>query len=85
MSSRQPTEEQERNKPSQVHVHIDGKLYVFGTDDVTGLDIKTKASIPADYSLYRQSHGSNEPISDGEHVHLHEGAHFFSRPPSNVS
>jgi hypothetical protein len=35
--------------------------------------------------LYVRREGENEPIRDDEEVHLHEGEHFFSRPPSNVS
>lgn len=70
---------------ARVKSWIGSKLYEFDTDAVTGADIKAKASIPTDYSLYRQSHGSNEPIADSETVSLHNGDHFFSRPPSNVS
>jgi hypothetical protein len=85
MSTVQPAEDTERQEPRRFKVHIDGTLYEFDTDDVTGRDIKAKANIPTDYSLYRQQHGANEPISDGEPVELHEGDHFITRPPSNVS
>lgn len=68
-----------------VHVIIDGKPYVFETDDVTGRKIKEKAGIPADYSLYRRRHGENEPIANDEPVELKNGDDFFARPPSNVS
>jgi hypothetical protein len=58
---------------------------VFEHHHRTGLEIKEKAGIPADYSLYRRMPGDNEPISNEETVDLHDGEHFFSRPPSNVS
>jgi Multiubiquitin len=68
-----------------VTVIINGTKFVFITDDVTGRQIKEKAGIPLDYSLYLRHPGDNEPISNDERVELHEGEHFFSRPPSNVS
>lgn len=85
MSVVEPIESKERREPRHVKVHIDGKLYEFDKDDVTGREIKLKAGIPDNYSLYRREAGANEPIADGEAVELHEGEHFFSRPPSNVS
>jgi hypothetical protein len=69
----------------RVRVFIDGKPYDFETHDTTGKKIKEKAGIADDYSLYLRREGGNEPIRDDEEVHLHEGEHFFSRPPSNVS
>jgi hypothetical protein len=71
--------------PHGVKVVIDGQHYTFADDDVTGNQIKKKAGIPDSYSLYRRVHGENEPIADDEPVELHDGDHFFSRPPSNVS
>jgi hypothetical protein len=68
-----------------VRVFIDGKPYDFETQHTTGKKIKEKAGIADDYSLYLRREGGNEPIRDDEEVHLHEGEHFFSRPPSNVS
>ena len=69
----------------EVKVFIDGKAYRFESHVVTGREIKEKAHIPDDHSLYLRHEGSNEPITDDEQVELHEGEHFFSRPPSNVS
>jgi Multiubiquitin len=85
MSVVEPIEAKELHEPRQVKVHIDEKVYEFETDDVTGTQIKLKAGIPDTYALYRREPGANEPIADGEAVELHEGDHFFSRPPSNVS
>lgn len=68
-----------------VTVVINGTRVTFPTDDVTGRQIKEAADIPLDYSLYLRHPGDNEPISNDEHVELHEGGQFFSRPPSNVS
>jgi hypothetical protein len=68
-----------------VTVVINDQHVTFPTDDVTGRQIKEKAGIPPDYSLYLRHPGDNEPISNDEKVELHQGEHFFSRPPSNVS
>jgi hypothetical protein len=75
----------EEKKHKGVNVVINDKHYHFEDDDATGQQIKEKAGIPVDYSLYRRHHGGNEPISNEETVELHNGDHFFSRPPSNVS
>ena len=75
----------EKTEHNSVEVVINDKRYVFELHVRTGLEIKEKADIPANYSLYRRSPGDNEPISNDETVTLHDGEHFFSRPPSNVS
>lgn len=74
-----------KKDPLGVEVFIDGKPYHFESHDVTARQIKAKAGIPDNYSLYLRREGSNEPIADDEKVELHHGEHFFSRPPSNVS
>jgi hypothetical protein len=74
-----------RKDREPVDVVINDKDERFATDDVTGRQLKEKANIPLNYSLYRRHHGENEPICDNERVELHEGERFFSRPPSNVS
>lgn len=71
--------------PLGVEVRIDGDPYHFESDDVTGRQIREKAGIPDNYSLYLRHEGSNEPVAEDERVELHHGEHFFSRPPSNVS
>ena len=76
---------EEKKDHGEIVVFIDGKLFQFESDDVTGRQIKEKAQIPDNYSLYLRQEGSNEPIADDERVELHHGEHFFSRPPSNVS
>ena len=75
-----PTREQRA-----VEVVINDKRYRFDQREVTGREIKAKASISDADSLYLRRPGGSEPIADGEEVTLHEGDEFFSRPPSNVS
>jgi len=74
-----------KEEPLGVEVFIDDKSYRFETHETTGRQIKEKAHIPDNYSVYLRREGSNEPIADDERVELHNGEHFFSRPPSNVS
>ena len=76
---------EERLDHKEVEVFIDEKPYRFELRDVTGREIKEKAHVPDNYSLYLRREGSNEPIADDEKVQLHQGEHFFTRPPSNVS
>jgi hypothetical protein len=68
-----------------VEVFVDDKKVVFETNRATGAQIKAKAEVPPDYSLYLRSEGRNEPIGAAEEVELKDGEHFFTRPPSNVS
>ena len=75
----------EGKEPEPVTVIINDKHVTFPSDDVTGRQIKEAGGIPLNYSLYLRHPGENEPISNDEQVELHEGDHFFSRPPSNVS
>jgi hypothetical protein len=74
-----------KKEPLGVEVFIDGTPYHFETHEATGRQIKEKAHIPDNNSLYLKREGSNEPIADDEKVELHHGEHFVSRPPSNVS
>ena len=68
-----------------VEIEINDQHYRYPSHAATGLQLRELASIPDGYSLYRRSHGDSEPIRDAETVELHNGDHFFSRPPSNVS
>lgn len=80
-----PTQDEEKKEHRGVDVFIEDKRYHFESDDATGREIKENAGIPDNYSLYLRRKGENEPIRDDERVELHNGEHFFSRPPSNVS
>lgn len=68
-----------------IEIFVNDKKVSFDTNTATGAQIKAKAEVPSNYSLYLRSRGSNEPIGDGEEVELKDGQHFFTRPPSNVS
>jgi multiubiquitin len=57
--------------------------YAFDTEWVTGKQIKERANIPAGFALYRRTRGGNESIRDDDTVELHDGDHFFARPPGS--
>lgn len=79
------TAEDETKELEGVDVFINGNPYHFDSHRTTGKKLKERAGIADNDSLYLRREGENEPIRDDEEVDLHEGEHFFSRPPSNVS
>lgn len=78
-------DESTKTRTRPIEIFVNDTKVTFDTDDATGAQIKAKAGVPPDYSLYLRAEGSNEPIADTEEVELKPGQHFFSRPPSNVS
>jgi hypothetical protein len=64
---------------------VDGKRYESENAHVSGLEIKTKASVQGNYQLFLEEEGDtpDRAISDGETVDL-EGRvkHFFAVPPA---
>lgn len=71
------------DRSSKIHVTvIVQNRYTFDSEVVTGRQIKERANIPVGFSLHRRVRGGNEPIRDDESVELHDGDHFFSRPPA---
>ena len=74
------------DRPSSVRITvIVQNRYTFDARRVTGRQIRETAGVPADFALYRRAQSGNEPIAEDEQVELHNGDHFFARPPSNAS
>ena len=70
--------------PSDIRISLTvANRYTFDTDLVTGRQIKETAGVPARFTLYRRTPSGNEPIPDEAQVELHNGDHFFARPPSS--
>jgi hypothetical protein len=82
MSHQKDAEGEHRSPTAHVTVVIANR-YVFDAEVVTGRQIKKKANVPARFALYRRTRGGNEPIGDDESVELHDGDHFFARPPGS--
>jgi len=67
------------------HFFVDGKKYESEKSHVSGLEIKTKASVEGNYQLYLEEEGEtpDRAISDGDTVSLEDRVkHFFAVPPA---
>lgn len=67
------------------HFFVDGKRYTTDQATLTGLQIKTLASVPANYQLFLEEEGDTPDlaISDGDGVLMnHKEKHFFAVPPA---
>ena len=74
------------SRPSGVWVTvIVQNRHTFETRLVMGRQIKARVGVPAGFALYRRVRGGNEPIADDARVELHNGDHFFARPPPGGS
>ena len=74
------TEDQELN-----HFFVDAKKYETDQTALTGMEIKVKASVAANYQLFLEEEGDepDKAIPDGEAVNLTERVkHFFAVPPA---
>jgi hypothetical protein len=80
MSQAKDAEGENRSPRIRVTVVIANR-YAFDAEVVTGRLIKEKANVPAGCALYRRTRGGNESIHDDDTVELHDGDHFFARPP----
>lgn len=73
------------HKPPKYHFFVDGKKHDTDSATLTGLEIKTIASVPANYQLYLEDPG-NDPdraISDGEGLSMEPPPkHFYAVPPA---
>ncbi|HUZ92065.1 MAG TPA: multiubiquitin domain-containing protein [Methylocella sp.] len=67
------------------HFFVDAKEYETEKSHLSGLEIKTTASIEGTYQLYLEEEGEtpDRAISDGETVSLEDRVkHFFAVPPA---
>jgi hypothetical protein len=71
----------------EFHFFVDAKRYETEKSSLTGLEIKTIASITPTYQLFLEEEGDqpDRVISDGESVELKRGEktrHFYAVPPA---
>ena len=76
--------------PTVVHIFVelgknDQKKIEFNTDHVTGLQIKQKAGVPADYDLARRQGQKLELVTNDQTIEIRNGEHFVALPPGTVS
>jgi len=71
-------------KPISHHFFVDGKEFSADKSSLTGLEIKTIASVPGEYQLFLEAEGdaADRAISDGEAVSILRKEHFFAVPPA---
>lgn len=73
------------HKPTQYHFFVDNNKYDTDHTALTGLEIKTQASVPSNYQLFLEEHGNapDRAISDGEAVNMENPPkHFYAVPPA---
>lgn len=74
----------DKEKPDY-HFFVDGNKYETENASLTGLEIKTIASVQANYQLFLEEKG-NDPdreISDGDSLDMAPPPkHFFAVPPA---
>ena len=68
-----------------VTVLVNGTRVEFETHQVTGLEIKTKASLSPDSELYRKKDDHLTLITNDERVEIRDGEQFVDFPPTPVS
>lgn len=68
-----------------VTILVNDKSVEFETDIVTGSQIKNKAGVPADSTLFELRDGKRIPIGDNEQVKIHERERFLDVPGGTVS
>lgn len=72
-------------RPPKIRITVViAKRHTFDTVVATGRQIKEEANIPAGFALYRRTRGGNEPIREDGSLELHDGDHFFARPPGSA-
>jgi hypothetical protein len=49
--------------------------------DTTGVEIKSKAGVPADDQLFRIEGNREIPIGDNQPIRVHHGERFVATPP----
>jgi hypothetical protein len=77
--------EDDEKKPREIKIFVNDKVIFFDTQQVTGAQIKSKASVPSDSILY-ELHGENRiPIGNDEQIKIHENEKFLDVLGGNVS
>lgn len=78
-------DEHELKKAERITIFVNDKPITFETQDVTGAQIKSKASVPLDSILYELRGENRIPIGNDEQIKIHEKEKFLDVPGGNVS
>lgn len=74
----------DNQQAEKYHFYVDSTKYSTNETALTGAQIKTTASVPANYQLIlEEKGGADKVISDGESINLAgEPKHFLAVPPA---
>ncbi len=73
-----------------VHIFVElnknnQKKIEFHTDQVTGLQIKVAAGLPADHDLALRVGQKLDLVTNEETIQIKDGEHFVALPPGTIS
>ena len=68
-----------------ITITVNDTHVTFDSDMVTGSQIKSKAGVPSDSTLYKLQGENRIPIGDNEQVRIHENERFLAVPGGTVS
>ena len=77
--------EHDDKKPEKITIFVNDRPIVFDIKEVTGSQIKSKASVPSDSILYELRGENRIPVGNDETIKLHENEKFLDVPGGNVS
>jgi hypothetical protein len=69
----------EKEKP-QFKVFVNNVEFTTHAHELTGVQIKELAAVPADYELFQVKGDQTVPIGNEEVVHMHNNDHFRAIP-----
>jgi len=72
-------------KKEKITIFVNQKPITFETKVVTGSQIKSKASVPSDSTLFELRGENRIPVGDNEEIKIHENEKFLDVPGGNVS
>jgi hypothetical protein len=64
----------------EITIFINNKAFQTDKKEMTGLEIKALAGVPADYELFLEKGDQTVPVANNEVVHLHEKIRFRAIP-----
>lgn len=78
-------ESKPKPKPKPVTIFVNNNPVELPDRDTTGLEIKEKAGVPIDFTLYRKHGSTLEEIKNETALKVHEREHFVAVSGQDVS
>lgn len=73
------TKDKEKERP-QFTIFVNNVVFTTQEHELTGTQIKSLASVPADYELFQVKGDQTVPVGNEEIVHIHNKMHFRAIP-----